>query len=189
MLGQDLILKQRPHWCVWGYCCLLLLPSKLWSSCALYHYNSVRILVFSCLLFIKQAWMQISFCTKCVAWQTSVLQDLSCNPILYFILWQCFFPFWCFHVDFVFYSSCCFITFILALNVYVCNLWTSIFCVQMKLGETNHYFNNVFLMKQVDVAILEVGLGGKFDATNVVCTNAIEFRYWFSSKKYHDFVI
>jgi len=24
-------------------------------------------------------------------------------------------------------------------------------------------------MKQVDVAILEVGLGGKFDATNVVC--------------------
>jgi len=24
-------------------------------------------------------------------------------------------------------------------------------------------------MKQVDVSILEVGLGGKFDATNVVC--------------------
>lgn len=30
-------------------------------------------------------------------------------------------------------------------------------------------------MTQVDVVILEVGLGGKFDATNVVCTVSIRF--------------
>ncbi|AQK43510.1 Folylpolyglutamate synthase [Zea mays] len=27
----------------------------------------------------------------------------------------------------------------------------------------------IFYAEQVDVAVLEVGLGGKFDATNVVC--------------------
>jgi len=32
------------------------------------------------------------------------------------------------------------------------------------------------LFKQVDVAVLEVGLGGKYDATNVVC---IMYAYYY----------
>lgn len=30
---------------------------------------------------------------------------------------------------------------------------------------------------QVDVAILEVGLGGKYDATNVVCVMVFEYKF------------
>jgi hypothetical protein len=33
------------------------------------------------------------------------------------------------------------------------------------------------LFKQVDVAVLEVGLGGKYDATNVVCSMLIIIFY------------
>jgi folylpolyglutamate synthase/dihydropteroate synthase len=33
------------------------------------------------------------------------------------------------------------------------------------------------VFKQVDVAVLEVGLGGKYDATNVVCDISITILY------------
>lgn len=40
--------------------------------------------------------------------------------------------------------------------------------------ETHVFFSNFI---QVDVAILEVGLGGKYDATNVVCIIVLQRQY------------
>ena len=37
---------------------------------------------------------------------------------------------------------------------------------------------------QVDVAVLEVGLGGRFDATNIVCAIAVQEKSQKKKKKF-----